>query len=79
VYFKVFRQAQVASSVEKPKFNKVKILLPFLKLMKCPQTQSHAHTTRESQVTRSKKVKSKFIVGWNFSCTTVYFSLSIFL
>jgi len=39
------------------KINKVKIFLPFLKLMKRPQTKFHAHTMSESQVIRSKKVK----------------------
>jgi len=42
--------------------------------MKSPQTKFHAHTTRESQLIRSKKTKfnirSKFIVRWNFSCST---------
>ena len=40
-----------------PKVNKVKIFLPFLKLRKLLQTQFHAHTLRESQVIRLKKVK----------------------
>jgi len=30
---------------------------PFLKLMKRPQTKFYAHTMKESQVIRSKKVK----------------------
>jgi len=35
----------------------VKFFLPFLKLMKRPQTKFHAHIMRESQVIRSKKDK----------------------
>jgi len=35
--------------------------------MKRPQTKFHAHTMRESQV-----IRSKFIVGSNFSCSTVF-------
>jgi len=38
-----------------PQVNKVKNFLPFLKLMKRPQTKFHAHTMSESQVIRSKK------------------------
>jgi len=44
-------------SLGQTKVNKVKIFLPFLKFMKRPQTKFHAHTKRESQVIRSKKVK----------------------
>jgi len=55
---------------------KLKNFLPFLKLMKRPQTKLHAHTMRESHVIRPKKVKisirSKFIVGSNFSCNTAF-------
>jgi len=44
--------------------------------MRRPQTQFHAHTMREYQVIRSKNskfiIRSKFIVGSNFSCNTVY-------
>jgi len=53
--------------------------------MKSPQTKFHAHTTRESQLIRSKKTKfnirSKFIVRWNlcsihcvYSVTTLWCS-----
>jgi len=45
------------SSGGQPKVNKVKNFLPFLKFMKRPQTKFHAHTIRESQVIRSKKLK----------------------
>jgi len=48
-----------------------KIVLTFSKFMKRPQTKFHAHTMREFQVIRSKK--SKFTIGSNFSCSTVYF------
>jgi len=44
--------------------------------MKRPQTKFYAHTIRESQVLRQKK--SKFIVRSKFSCSTVFFALSIF-
>ena len=46
-----------SSSLGQPKVNKVKIFLSFWKFMKCPQSKFHAHTMRESQVIRSKKVK----------------------
>ena len=40
------------------------------------QTEFHAHTTREFQVIRSRKVK---IYRWvNFSCSIAYFFLLIF-
>jgi len=42
------------SFLGQPKVNKVKFFLPFSKFMKRPQTKFHAHTTRESQVIRSK-------------------------
>jgi len=68
--------------LKKPKFNKVKFFLPFLKFMKRPQTKFHAHTKREVQVIRSKKskfiIRSKFIVGSKVSCSTIFFSSSIF-
>ena len=50
--------------------------LPFSKFMKRPQTKFQAHTMRKSLVIRLNK--SKFMVGSNFSCSTVFFSLSIF-
>ena len=53
-------------SLGKPKVNKVKIFLPFSKLMKCPQTKFHAHTMRESQVLRSKKRQNSSL-GQNLS------------
>jgi len=66
------------SSVGQPKVNKVKCFLPFLKLMKRPQTKFNAHTMRESQVIRSKKskfiIRSIFIVGSTF-LGTQFFSL----
>jgi len=44
--------------------------------MKRPQTKFHAHTTRESQVIRSKKskfiIRSKFIVSSKSSCSRVF-------
>jgi len=50
--------------------------------MKRPQTKCHSHTMRKSQVIRSKKstviIRSKLIVGSNFSCSTIFFYLSIF-
>jgi len=59
-----------------PKVIKVKIILSFLKLIKRSQTIFHAHTMRVSQVIRSKK--SNFIVGSNFSCSIVFYDLSMF-
>jgi len=41
----------------KVKKNKVKNVLPFLKLMKHPQTKIHADTMSDSKVNKSKKVK----------------------
>jgi len=58
-----------------PKVIKVKIILSFLKLIKRSQTIFHAHTMRVSQVIRSKK--SNFIVGSNFSCSIVFYDLSM--
>jgi len=44
--------------------------------MKRPQNNFHSHTMKESQVVRSKTskfiIRSKFVVGSNFSCSTVF-------
>jgi len=45
-------------------------------LLKRPQFKFHADTMSDSKVIRSKK--PKFIAGSKFSCSTVFFSLSIF-
>jgi len=51
--------------------------------MKRPQTKFHSHTMRESQVIRSKKskiiIRSKFIVGSNFSCYSFFLFIDILL
>jgi len=44
--------------------------------MKRPQTKFHVDTMSYSKVIRSKKLK--FIIRSKFSCSTVFFSLSIF-
>ena len=71
----VWLKPEVVLSVGQPK---VKNFLPFLKLIKRPQTKFHAHTMRESQVIRSKKskfiIRSKFIVG-STSLAAQFFSL----
>jgi len=50
--------------------------------MKRPKHKFHAHTMRESQVIKSKKVtiyhKVKIYRWVKISCTTFFFSLSIF-
>jgi len=50
---------------------------PFQKFMKRPQTKFDADTMSHSKVIRSKK-KSKFTFRSKFSCSCVFFSLSIF-
>jgi len=53
----MFFATPVVSLLGQTEVNKVKNVLPFLKLLKCPKTKFHTHTMRESQVIRSKKVK----------------------
>jgi len=59
-----------------------KLLGLLLKFMIYPQNKFHIHTISYSQIIRSKKPKfiisPKFIVRSNWSCSTVFFSSSIF-
>jgi len=51
--------------------------------MKRPQTKFHADTMSDSKVIRPKMskviIRSKFIVRWNFSCSTVFSFIQILL
>jgi len=64
------------TQIWQPKVNEVKNVLPFQKYMKHPQTKFNVDTMSHSKVIRSK-IRSKFIVR-SFSCSRVFFSLSIF-
>jgi len=66
------------SSLGQPKVNKIKIFLPFLKLMKRPQTQFHAHIMREYQVIRSKKSQN-LLLGENLSLGQTFLATRFFL
>jgi len=63
--------------------NKVKVFLSFLKLVKRPQPKFTLIPMRESQVLGQKKskfiIRSKFIVGSNFSGNAVFLFIDILL